>query len=81
MSLDLHLSIGPGPEPIRQGLFRMAANHDVFVEPRPNDAKAIRARSWPIIFTRHLLKPEAYERLDQTEGLAVPTRAPRQVNH
>jgi hypothetical protein len=65
--LDLHLSIGPGPEIIRRGLFEMAANHDVFVEPRPNDDKAIRARTWPLIFTRHLLKPEAYEKLDQEQ--------------
>jgi len=66
-SLDLHLSMGPGPERIRRGLFEMAADHDVFVEPHANDDKAIRARSWPIIFTRHLLKPEAYEKLDQEQ--------------
>ena len=66
-SLDLHLSIGPGPESIRRGLFEMAANHDVFVEPRPNDDKAIRARTWPLIFTRHLLRPNAYEKLDQEQ--------------
>ena len=66
-SLDLHLSMGPGPEAIRQKLFDMAANHDVFVEPRPNTAKAIRARTWPIIFTRHLLKPDAYEKLSHEE--------------
>jgi hypothetical protein len=66
-SLDLHLFMGPGPEETRHRLFEMAANHDVFFEPRPNTANAIRARSWPAIFTRHLLKREAYENLDQEE--------------
>ena len=37
------------------------------VEPHANDDKAIRARSWPVIFTCPLLKPEAYERLDQEQ--------------
>ena len=62
-SLDLHLFMGPGPEETRRRLFEMAAKHDVFVEPRPNTDKAIRARSWPPIFTRHLLKAEAYQTL------------------
>ena len=66
-SLDLHLFMGPGPEATRQRLFEMAANHEVFVEPRPNDANAIRRRSWPAIFIRHFLKPESYERLDQEQ--------------
>ena len=85
-SLDLHLFMGPGPEETRRRLFRMAANHDVFVEPRPSTDKAIRARSWPPIFTRHLLKAEAYERLtdEQREeeirgqwGRFVETDVPR----
>jgi hypothetical protein len=66
-SLDLHLEMGPGPEPIRRRLFAMAANHDVFVELRPKDDKAIRKRSWPFIFARHLLKPEAYEKHNQEQ--------------
>jgi hypothetical protein len=66
-SLDLHLFMGPGPEATRQRLFEMAANHEVFVEPPPNDASTIRRRSWPAIFTRHFLKPESYEVLDQEQ--------------
>ena len=62
-NLDLNLFMGPGPEETRRGLFEMAAKHDVFFEPRPNTDGAIRARTWPPIFTRHLLKPEAYETL------------------
>lgn len=64
--LDLVLSVGPGPEETRKKLFEMATNHEVFVAPRNPDAEASR-RSWPQIFTRHFLKQEAYENLDQEE--------------
>jgi hypothetical protein len=65
-SLDLHLGMGPGPEEVRQKLFDMAASHEIFVAPRNPGAEASR-NSWPKIFTRHLLKQEAYEQLDQEE--------------
>lgn len=66
-SLYLELSVGPGPEKVRKKLFEMAANHEVFAAPRNRSDKAIRARSWPKIFTRHFLKHEAYEKLNQEE--------------
>lgn len=65
--LDLVLYVGPGPEETRKKLFEMVASHEVFAAPRNCSAKAIRARSWPKVFTRHLLKREAYEQLDQEE--------------
>ncbi len=61
-SLDVHLYMGPGPEAIRQRLLEMVrANPEVFVEPRSLNPR------WLPIFSRHLLKQEAYEDLDEEE--------------
>jgi len=59
-SLSLHLYMGPGDEAIRKGLLAMVrANPEVFLEPRNTNAK------WIPIYSRHLLRQEAYENLDE----------------
>lgn len=65
--LDLLLSVGRGPKGIRKKLLEIAASNEVFVAPRNTDAEAGRRNYWPKIFTRHFLKQEAYEDLDQEE--------------
>jgi hypothetical protein len=61
-SLDLHLYMGPGPEAIRQNLLEMVrANPNVFKMP-----SGVKGR-WLRIFSRPLLKQEAYENLEQEE--------------
>lgn len=58
-SLDLHLYLGPGPEATRQRLLHMVRNNPVaFLPPRNVGGK------WLSLFSRHLLKQEAYEEMD-----------------
>jgi hypothetical protein len=59
-SLEVRLYIGPGPDKVREGLLNMVRrNPDVFFEQRDLNA------SWIPIFTRYLLKPEVYDKLDR----------------
>ena len=61
-SLDLQFFIGPGPEATRQRLLEMArTNPETFVMPPSRHGKFLR------IYSRDLLKSEAYEDLDEEE--------------
>ncbi len=61
-SLSLHLYLGPGPQEIRLRVLDMArVNPEVFVVPRSLSSK------WLPIFSRHLLREEAYADLDEKE--------------
>ncbi len=61
-SLDVHLYMGPGPDAIRQRILEMVrANPGVFLMPRSLGGR------WLPIFTRHLLRQEAYEDLEPEE--------------
>ena len=61
-SLDVHLYMGPGPEAVREGILGAARrNPEVFAVPRSTSGR------WVPIFTHHLLKPEAYEKLDREQ--------------
>ncbi len=60
--LELHLFLGPGPEATRQRILDMVRdNPEVFMMPRSLSGK------WLPIFSRHLLRQEAYEDLDNEE--------------
>ncbi len=57
--LELHLFLGPGPEATRQRILDMVRdNPEVFMMPRSLNGR------WLPIFSRHLLRQEAYEDLD-----------------
>lgn len=57
-SLDVHLYMGPGREAVRDRILDAARrNPEVFAVPRSVSGR------WVPIFTRHLLKQEAYEKL------------------
>lgn len=59
-SLNLHLYMGPGPAETRQKILDVIrANPDVFIMPRSLGGK------WLPIFSRPILKQEAYEGLDR----------------
>ncbi len=61
-SLTLHLYMGPGPEKTRQKLIEMArSNPEIFVDPRNTNPR------WIPIFSRHVLRQEAYEKLGDEE--------------
>lgn len=61
-SLSLHLYLGPGPEAIRQRILEMVrANPEVFMMPSSLTGK------WLPIFSRHLLRQETYDNLDEEE--------------
>ena len=61
-SLDLQLFIGPGPEATRQGLLEMArTNPNIFVMPPNRNGRFLK------VYSRDLLKQEAYGNLDAGE--------------
>lgn len=61
-SLDLQFFIGPGPEATRQRLLEMArTNPRIFLMPPNRNSKFLK------IYSRDLLKSEAYEDLDEEE--------------
>jgi hypothetical protein len=73
---SLNLFIGPGDEKIRQQLLEMVrVNHEVFREPRKVSGK------WLLVFTRPLLKQEAYEDFNQEEREQEIQRQWGQVLH
>ncbi len=60
--LELHLFLGPGPEATRQRILDMVHdNPEVFMMPRSLSGR------WLSVFSRHLLRQEAYEDLDNEE--------------
>ena len=61
--LKLRLTIGPGPEVVRQGLFDMAQSH----QPPFRLASKSLYKKWNTIYDKSFLTPKNYEDTDDTD--------------